>query len=105
MHVAVDELAPAVADPDHRAAAERFVGDARGLEPGAVEEAVEITALEPLGTSATRVAVPEARPVPHRRHLAPLCRAKTPFGRLVIDDRLAVAAAQTALTELSSPII
>jgi hypothetical protein len=48
MDVAVDELAPAVADSDDRPVAERLVRDARGLEPGAMEESVQVAALEPL---------------------------------------------------------
>src|SRR5439155_6742152 len=49
--VAVDELAPAVADPDHRAARESLVGEALALQPRAMEEAVEILTGEPLAAA------------------------------------------------------
>ncbi len=68
--VAVDELRPAVADADHRPAAERLVGDARRLQPGAVQEPVEVAALEPLLAAAAPVPPAEARAVPHGRRLA-----------------------------------
>ena len=56
VHVAVDELAPAVADADDGASAEGLVGHTRGLQPRPVQEAVEVAALEPLGAAATAVA-------------------------------------------------
>src|SRR5439155_20939144 len=73
VQVAVHELAPGVADPDHGPAAERLVAEALRLQPGPVQEAVQVPSLEPLGAAATvRVAV--AVPVTHRRHLAPPSR-------------------------------
>ena len=72
VRVAVDELAPAVADPDHRPAAERLVRDTRRLQPRPVEEAVEVAAVEPLARAPpvrTVVAI-----VPHRRHSVLPCR-------------------------------
>src|SRR5438132_13487111 len=46
--VAVDELAPAVADADHGPPAEGLIRDAGRLQPGAVQEAVEVAPVEPL---------------------------------------------------------
>jgi hypothetical protein len=58
--VAVDELAPAVADPDHGSAAERLVREPLRLEPRAVQEAVEVAAVEPLAAAPPAVAVVRA---------------------------------------------
>src|SRR6185436_19878142 len=62
--VAVDELAPAVADADDRAPAKRLVGHARRLEPRAVKEPIEVATLEPFGAAEASVAS-FRRNVPH----------------------------------------
>ena len=69
--VAVHELAPAVADPDQRLAAERLIRDAARLQPRAVQEAVEIAAVHPLRAPAAASTLIEARSVSHCRHVAP----------------------------------
>ena len=69
VHVAVHELGPAVADPDHRPPAERVVADAGRLQPRAVQEPVQIVTVEPFGAAATvGVLVSTAS---HRRHVFP----------------------------------
>ena len=69
VHVAVDELRPRVADADHGSSAERLVADAAGLQPGAVQESVEVLAVEPLRAPAPVGALVAA--VAHRGHVAP----------------------------------
>ena len=96
--VAVDELRPRVADPDHGPAAERLVRDARRLEPGSMQEPVEIAALEPLLAPPGPVPPAEVRPVSHRRHVAPQVRAGSRHCSAVVVNDLARAGTAEALS-------
>src|SRR5204862_2993201 len=49
--VAVRELGPRVGDPHDRAAVEDGVAESFGLEPGAMDEAIEVVAPEPVAAS------------------------------------------------------
>src|SRR5206468_13035252 len=88
VHVAVDELAPAVADADHGPSAKGLVGHAGRLQPRPMEEAVEVLALEPLRAPEPLAAVSEARTVPHRGHVAPRSGSREqPYHMIFADGR------------------
>ena len=72
VHVAVDELAPAVGDADHRTSAEGLVRHAGRLQPRSVQESVEITTPEPLLAAEGVVASLERPFVPNCRHFSSL---------------------------------
>src|SRR6476659_6068455 len=86
VRVAIDELAPAVADADQRPPLDRLVGEAFRLHPAAMQESVEAVPLEPV--AAAVLSVLRAHLVPSQSALIKSSARSSATRRIAQEQRL-----------------